>query len=128
MQITPSARSSFLAGFCLSIVGWLTLFKLDPLAKFLHVERWIKQETVMNWMSENKVLTLLFTEFFNYGIHGITSTTATTFALGSTAFNAIAIFGGLPLRSYTRKMKKRNALLYPGQKNRVISWPRKKAA
>lgn len=121
MSITPSAKSSFMAGFCLSVVAWLTILKLDALAKFFRVEKIVNQKRWLDWMTDNKVLTLLFTEFFNYGLHGITSVTATTFALGSTCFNAIAIFVGLPIRKKLIQRSKRNSLLnYPGVNRQVI--------
>lgn len=128
MQITPSAKSSFLAGFCLSVIAWLTILKLDSLAKFLHLERFLNQKKWLDWMSDNKTLTLLFTEFINYGMHGITSTTATTFALGSTTFNAIAIFVGLPVRSLMIKRSKRRALLEFELNKQVIQMRARKSA
>lgn len=49
-------------------------------------------------MNENKALTLLGTEFVNFGVHGVTGADSVTFALGSTVFNAFMIFVGLPFK------------------------------
>lgn len=95
MTITPTAQSSLLAGFVLWLVGWMTLFKLD---KVPYVGKFIKSDNVIAWISHNKVLTLLMTEIFNFGAHGVSNPASTLFAIGGTIFNTLMIFIGLPIR------------------------------
>lgn len=94
MTLTPTAQSSAIAGFALWMVGWATLFKLDHLP---FVGKMIKKDRVISWVSQNKVLALLCTEIFNFGVHGISNPASVTFALGGTAFNALMIFVFLPI-------------------------------
>lgn len=98
MQLTPSAKSSFIAGMGLSVIGWMTLLHVDTLADMFHLDRWIKQRKILIWIDSNKILTLLLTEFLNYGVHGITNPDSVTFAGGSTVINVLFIFLFLPLR------------------------------
>lgn len=106
MQLTPSSKSAFFAGMALSLVAWMSLFKLDELAKLFRVRRFVSQRKVELWMNENKALTLLGTEFVNFGVHGVTGADSVTFALGSTFFNAIMIFIGLPLKFFFANKRK----------------------
>ena len=89
----------------LSLVAWLTIFKLNDLAKLFRVQRFVSQRKVLTWVNENKALTLLGTEFVNYGVHGVTGVESVTFALGSTLFNAITIFVLLPLKYFLDKKR-----------------------
>jgi hypothetical protein len=45
----------------------------------------------------------LFTELFNFGIHGVESPSGVTFALGSTLVNIGMIFVVVPLRQLFRR-------------------------
>jgi len=91
MQFTPSSKSSFVAGMGLSLVGWLTLSHIDSLAELFRLRRWVDCNRIFNWIAKNPVLALLFTEFANYGIHGIENPNAVTFAGGATIINAFII-------------------------------------
>ena len=105
LALTPTAQSSAIAGFVLWFVGWMTLFKVDHLP---FIGRFIRKDRMIDWISHNKVLTLMCTEVFNFGVHGISQATSVTFALGGTAFNALMIFVLLPLfRWRGRKSNKR---------------------
>jgi hypothetical protein len=91
------------AGAVLWLVGWLTFFKVD---KIPYIGRFINRERILNWMLKNKVLTLLCTEIFNFGVHGISNPASVTFALGGTAFNSLMIFLFLPLSRWRCKSNK----------------------
>lgn len=104
-MLTPTAQSSLVAGAALWLVGWLTFFKAD---KIPFIGRFINRERILNWILKNKVLTLLCTEFVNFGVHNPTDPATTLFAIGGTAFNALMIFVLLPLcRWRGRKSNKR---------------------
>jgi hypothetical protein len=107
MEITPSAKSSFIAGFALAIVAWCTLFKLDQIPV---LKRFVRKDSILDWMTDNKALTLIGTEVVNFGTHGITQSTAVTFALGSTVFNALMIFILLPFRRWRTTQTTREIL------------------
>jgi hypothetical protein len=102
MTLTPTAQSSAIAGFALWIVGWSTFFKMDKLPV---IGKFVNQERTIEWISKNKVLTMLITEIFNFGVHGISNPASVTFALGGTAFNAIMIFALLPFRQFRKRRR-----------------------
>ena len=95
---TPTASSEVFAGAGLSGIGWSMVFKIDAIAKLLHCDRWVNREGILAWVNANKVVTLLSTELFNFGIHGVESPSGVTFALGSTVVNIAMIFVVIPLR------------------------------
>ncbi len=104
MTLTPTSQSSLFAGAVLWLVGWLTFFKAE---KIPLIGRFIDRERILDWMLKNKVLTLLCTEFVNFGVHNPTNPATTLFAIGGTAFNAVMIFVFLPFsRLRARKSKK----------------------
>jgi hypothetical protein len=103
MTLTPTAQSSAIAGFALWLVGWMTFFKMDHLP---FIGRFVNKERAIQWILKNKVLTLLCTEIFNFGVHGISNPASVTFALGGTAFNSLMIFLFLPLSRWRRKSNK----------------------
>ncbi|MFP5207285.1 MAG: hypothetical protein ACLGSH_18175 [Acidobacteriota bacterium] len=107
MTLTPTAQSSVIAGFTLWFVGWMTFFKADHLPL---VGKFIRKERMIDWISRNKALTLMCTEVFNFGAHGISNANSVTFALGGTAFNALMIFVLLPLFKW-RGRKSNNRIL-----------------
>jgi hypothetical protein len=109
MTLTPTAQSSAIAGFALWLVGWATLFKID---KIPFVGRFVNKTRVINWILDNKVLTLLCTEIFNFGVHGISNPSAVTFALGGTVFNALMVFLLLPIGNI--RGRKSNAQVLQG--------------
>lgn len=101
MQLTPTDKGAGFAGIMLASIGWLSLFKLDHVAKLCHVDRWVKTDSLFNWITQstsNKALTLLVTEIINFSVHGVTNPASVLFACGSTIVNAFMIFVGLPLR------------------------------
>lgn len=105
MTLTPTSQSSLFAGAILWLVGWLTFFKAD---KIPYIGSFVNREQILNWMLKNKVLTLLCTEFVNFGLHNPTDPATTLFAIGGTACNAVMIFVFLPLfRWRGRKSNKR---------------------
>lgn len=105
LSLTPTAQSSAIAGFALWLVGWMTFFHADQLP---FIGRFVNQEKITGWILQNKVLALLCTEIFNFGVHGVSQATAVTFALGGTAFNTLMIFVLLPLFKWRgRKSNKR---------------------
>jgi hypothetical protein len=105
MKLTPSATSSGMAGFTFYLLMWLSVFKLDSLAKLLHLDGWISSKAIIRWVLKNKALTLLFTEAFNFSVHGITQAIAVTFAIGGTVCNATMVFIVLPIINKIRGPK-----------------------
>jgi hypothetical protein len=95
---TPTASSEVFAGAGLSGIGWSMIFKIDAIAKLLHCDHWVNRESILAWVNANKVVTLLSTELFNFGIHGVESPSGVTFALGSTVVNIAMIFVVIPIR------------------------------
>ena len=108
MTLTPTAQSSAIAGFALWFVGWATFFKID---KVPYVGRFVNQERAIEWIASNKVMTLLITEIFNFGVHGISNPASVTFALGGTAFNTLMIFLFLPIRQFFKHRPSRRDVL-----------------
>ena len=103
MILTPTAQSSAIAGFALWLVGWMIFFKVDHL---FYIGRFVNKDRAVQWILNNKVLTLLCTEIFNFGVHGISNPASVTFALGGTAFNSLMIFLFLPLTHRRHKSNK----------------------
>jgi hypothetical protein len=97
-----------MAGFALWLVGWMTFFKANKLP---YIGRWVNQEKVTQWILENKVLTLLVTEIFNFGVHGISNPASVLFALGGTLFNTLMIFIFLPIRQITKRRRSNRDVL-----------------
>lgn len=102
MIFTPSAQSSAAAGFGLWAVGWSALFKLDKIPLFKRLFTTKRKDATLDWMADNKVVTLLGTEAVNFGVHGVSNPLAVTFALGGTLCNLLMIFIYLPIRKFRR--------------------------
>lgn len=98
MTLTPTDKGAMFAGIGVSLLAWLSLFKLDSLAKILHVNRWVKQDALFRRINDNKGVSILCTELFNYAVHGISSPDSVIFAIGSTLVNAVFIFIVLPVK------------------------------
>jgi hypothetical protein len=97
MTLTPTTKGAFLAGVGLWCLMWLSLFKADEIAEFGGVQRWINSERLFRWIREHKSTSLLGTELFNYGTHGISDPDSVTFAAGGTLVNAVMIYVLLPM-------------------------------
>lgn len=92
----------------LASLAWASAFKLDHVAQLCHVNRWVSQEPVFEWVNrsyKNKGLAILFTEVINFGVHGVTNPASVLFACGSTIVNGFMIFIGLPIRQKARREK-----------------------
>ena len=98
-NLTPSSKSAFLAGIGLWVLLWASLFKSDEIAEAAGIERWFSSERCLNWVRQHKSTTLLGTELFNYGTHGITDPLGVTFAIAGTLVNLLVIFVLLPVRA-----------------------------
>jgi hypothetical protein len=103
MQITPTDRGSVIAGIGISSLAWMSLFKLDYLAKITFTSRWISKDRLFGWINRNKSVSLLTTEVINVGVHGISKPESVLFALGSTIVNVIFIFVVIPIKMMTKK-------------------------
>lgn len=104
MTITPTDKGSLIAGIGISALAWLSLFKLDYLAKKCYISKWVTQEALFTWVNRNKSLSILGTEAINFGLHGISRPDSVLFALGSTIVNAVFIFIVVPIKVSMRKM------------------------
>src|SRR3954468_22464511 len=98
MTLTPTDKGALFAGIGVSFLTWMSLFKLDSLAKLLHVTRWVSQERFFKKINDNKGVSILITEVINYTVHGISSPDSVIFAIGSTIVNALFIFVVLPVK------------------------------
>ena len=105
MNFTPTTKGAFLAGLGLWILLWLGLFKLDEVIENTVLRRWASSEGCLRWISRHRSTTLLGTELFNYGTHGITTPDGVVFAAGGTIVNALMIFGVLPLRNILKRKR-----------------------
>jgi hypothetical protein len=101
-NLTPSTKSAFLAGIGLWVLLWASLFKSDEIAEVAGIERWFSSERCLNWVRQHKSTTLLGTELFNYGTHGITDPLGVTFAFAGTLVNLLVIFVLLPVRAFLK--------------------------
>lgn len=98
MVLTPSSNSAAIAGIGFWSLVWSSVFKLDTLARWLHLpKRLVSTEKVVGFINRNKIITLLFTEAFNYSVHGISNAISVMFALGGTVTNVLVIFLVMPL-------------------------------
>jgi len=102
-NLTPSTKGSFFAGIGLWVLLWASLFKSDEIAKAAGVGRWFSSERCLGWIHRNKSASLLGTEVFNYGAHGISDPLGVTFALGGTVVNLLVIYVLLPVRALLKR-------------------------
>ena len=105
MNVTPTARGSFLAGMGFWLLVWAALFKGDEVAELLHMHRWVSSRRCVSWITQHKSASLITTEIVNYGSHGI-DPLGVSFALGGTLVNAFMIYLLLPLLGI--KLRRRN--------------------
>ena len=96
MNLTPSTKGSFIAGVGLWCLIWASLFKADEIAQAGGFERWVSSDRCLRWIRQHKSASLLGTELFNYGTHGISDPLGVTFALGGTLVNVLMIYFLLP--------------------------------
>jgi hypothetical protein len=104
-MFTPTASSSFFAGIGLWSVVWSAVYKIEAVAKMFGLGRFVNKELILEWINGNRVVTLLTTEVFNFGVHGIENPNSTVFALGGTAMNFIMIFVVIPVRFFIRRRR-----------------------
>jgi hypothetical protein len=110
MNITPSAKSSFVAGIGFWVLLWLAILKLDEIAACLRLRRWLNTERCLNWVNQHKALALLGSECCNYSVHGISNPLGVTFALGGTLTNLIVICFLVLARTRIRSLLSRRSL------------------
>ncbi len=110
MNLTPSSKSSFLAGFCFWGLVWLAITELDEIAGCLRLRRWLGTERCLDWVNQHKALTLLGSECVNYGIYGVSNPLGVTFAMGGTLCNAIVVCLLIPARARIRSLLSRRSL------------------
>ncbi len=106
MTLTPSTKGSFIAGVGLWCLIWAALFKADEIAQAGGFQRWVSSERCLHWIRNHKSTSLLGTELFNYGTHGISDPLGVTFALGGTLVNIAMIFLLLPMRERAKRGSK----------------------
>jgi len=96
MTLTPSSRSSFIAGIGLWCLIWAALFKADEIAEAGGFERWVSSERCLHWIRDHKSTSLIGTELVNYSHTGL-DPLGVTFALGGTLVNVLMIYVLLPM-------------------------------
>jgi hypothetical protein len=96
MQLTPSAKGSFVAGVGLWCLIWAALFKADEIAELGGVQRWVSSERCLRWIRQHKSTSLIGTELFNY-VHTGLDPLGVTFALGGTITNVLVIYLLVPM-------------------------------
>lgn len=104
---TPTAKGSFIAGIGFWSLLWAALFKADDFAESCGLQRWVSSERCLRWIRTHKTTSLLGTELFNYGTHGI-DPLGVSFALGGTLTNVVAILILLPMLD---RAKRRGSVL-----------------
>jgi hypothetical protein len=110
MNLTPSSKSSFLAGVGFWVLLWLAVLKLDEIAGCLRLRRWLSTDRCLAWVDQHKTLALLGTETANFAVHGISNPLGVTFALGGTVTNVIVICFLIPARTRIRSLLSRRSL------------------
>ncbi len=103
MTFTPSLKGAFASGFLLWVLLWAALFKADEIAAAGGFQRWVSSERCLHWIRNHKSTSLLGTELFNYGTHGISDPMGVTFALAGTLVNVLVIFLLLPMRERAKR-------------------------
>ena len=96
MNVTPSSRSSFLAGIGLWVLVWALLFKGDEIFKAGGIQRWVSSDRYLRWIRNHKSTSLMGTELCNYAHTGL-DPLGVSFALGGTLTNVLVIYVLLPL-------------------------------
>ena len=96
MTLTPSSRSSFIAGVGLWCLIWAALFKADEIAEAGGFQRWVSSERCLRWIRNHKSTSLIGTELVNYSHTGL-DPLGVTFALGGTLVNSVVIYLLLPI-------------------------------
>jgi len=96
-------KGSFIAGVGLWCLIWASLFKADEIAQAGGLERWVSSDQCLRWIRQHKSASLLGTELFNYGTHGISDPLGVTFALGGTLVNVLMIYFLLPMLDRARR-------------------------
>ena len=106
MLITPSNGGNLVAGAGLGVFSWSAFLKADkiPWLKKLLTTR--RKGMALDWIDQNKGVTLLGLETINLGIHGILSPNAVIFALGNTVFNIFMLWAYLPCRRMLDQKKR----------------------
>jgi len=105
VNLTPSSRSSFIAGIGLWCLLWLSLFKADEIAQAGGFQRWISSQGCLRWIREHKSTSLIGTEVCNYAHTGL-GPMGVTFALGGTLTNVIFIYLVLPILDRAKRIGK----------------------
>ena len=105
MLFTPSTKGAFWAGIGLWLMLWLGLYKIDDLVGDTRLKTWVSRDACIRWISRHRSTTLLGTELFNYGTHGISQPDGVVFAAGGTIVNFLVIYCVLTLRAlFKRKL------------------------
>lgn len=105
MNLTPSARSSFIAGVGLWCLIWAALFKADEIAELGDFQRWVNSERCLRWIRNHKSTSLIGTELCNYAHTGL-DPLGVTFALGGTLTNVMVIYLLLPMLDRAKRNRK----------------------
>ena len=95
MNLTPSQKGSFLAGIGLWVLIWASVWKADDIAQAMRIQRWFNSGRCIRWIGRHKSTSLLGTELFNYGTHGL-DPLGVSFSLGGTLVNVLMIYLLLP--------------------------------
>jgi hypothetical protein len=105
MNLTPSTKSSFIAGIGLWCLIWAALFKADEIAEAGGFQRWVSSERCLSWIRNHKSTSLISTEILNYSHTGL-DPLGVTFALGGTLVNVLMIYVLLPLHEKAKRSRK----------------------
>ena len=105
MNLTPSAKSSCVAGIGLWILIWASLFKADEIALAGGFQRWVSSAGCLRWIRQHKSTALIGTELCNYAHTGL-DPLGVAFALGGTLTNVIFIYLLLPILDRAKRIGK----------------------
>jgi hypothetical protein len=102
MSLTPSSKSSFVAGIGLWCLIWAALFKADDIAEIGGFQRWVSSDRCFRWIRQHKSTSLISTEILNYSHTGL-DPLGVAFALGGTLTNVVVIYFLLPMLERTKR-------------------------
>ncbi len=89
MLLTPTFVGLLLAGAAFWTLIWAAIHKLDEIP---HLKEFTSRKEVLDWIEENKGLTLVITEAINFVLHGL-GPHGVMFTLGGTIINFLMVFG-----------------------------------
>ena len=93
---TPSAVSSFTAGFVLNSILWSLIYKIKSLARIVYLDRFVNDQAVWSWINDNKVIAFAIAKFINLSLHGMNAN-GVSMALGGSLVDSVICWVFAPI-------------------------------